>query len=195
MIRRPPRSTLFPYTTLFRSVVRSKRSRRWILPSLPWKESTIEPNEKGGLSSVLQPQISAEWSGKAAGLYSSWQDSRWHCLSSRDVRRLCPISARCQLLPTYQRLPHWPSPTTSSVAPVCFSDKIRTFRSFERLLPLCFWANETGQPRKSVEAASFDLHLNLCSPVIKSKVPILKENRNFLIWSEIINLSNQHKCR
>ena len=38
------------------------------MPSLPWKESTIEPNEKGGLSSVLQPQVSAEWSGKAAGL-------------------------------------------------------------------------------------------------------------------------------
>ena len=31
---------------------------------------------KGGLSSVLQSQVSAEWSGKAAGLYSSWQDSR-----------------------------------------------------------------------------------------------------------------------
>src|SRR5947208_6683790 len=31
MIRRPPRSTLFPYTTLFRSSARSIRSRR-ILP-------------------------------------------------------------------------------------------------------------------------------------------------------------------
>src|SRR5260370_5758791 len=29
MIRRPPRSTLFPYTTLFRSL--SKRSRHWNL--------------------------------------------------------------------------------------------------------------------------------------------------------------------
>src|SRR5437588_9716497 len=28
MIRRPPRSTLFPYTTLFRSVVRLRRSHR-----------------------------------------------------------------------------------------------------------------------------------------------------------------------
>src|SRR3712207_8576986 len=27
MIRRPPRSTLFPYTTLFRSVPRSRRAR------------------------------------------------------------------------------------------------------------------------------------------------------------------------
>src|SRR2546426_11285160 len=31
MIRRPPRSTLFPYTTLFRSVPRARR-RRWTVP-------------------------------------------------------------------------------------------------------------------------------------------------------------------
>src|SRR3712207_8187900 len=29
MIRRPPRSTLFPYTTLFRSVWRFRRARAW----------------------------------------------------------------------------------------------------------------------------------------------------------------------
>src|SRR2546422_7305781 len=29
MIRRPPRSTLFPYTTLFRSASRRTRSNRW----------------------------------------------------------------------------------------------------------------------------------------------------------------------
>src|SRR3712207_7655747 len=29
MIRRPPRSTLFPYTTLFRSYVRRSRRRFW----------------------------------------------------------------------------------------------------------------------------------------------------------------------
>src|SRR5229473_6790629 len=37
MIRRPPRSTLFPYTTLFRSLVRGKRDaerRRHCLPLL-----------------------------------------------------------------------------------------------------------------------------------------------------------------
>src|SRR2546426_1354575 len=47
MIRRPPRSTLFPYTTLFRSRVESRRSKRgrirWqsggqkaIPASIPW---------------------------------------------------------------------------------------------------------------------------------------------------------------
>src|ERR1022692_3376194 len=37
MIRRPPRSTLFPYTTLFRSVLRSARGRRL------WGELPVEP--------------------------------------------------------------------------------------------------------------------------------------------------------
>src|SRR3712207_7242654 len=31
MIRRPPRSTLFPYTTLFRSSITARNSVRWIL--------------------------------------------------------------------------------------------------------------------------------------------------------------------
>src|SRR2546429_5233964 len=34
MIRRPPRSTLFPYTTLFRSVRRAKRNRLVGTPAL-----------------------------------------------------------------------------------------------------------------------------------------------------------------
>src|SRR2546427_9406862 len=33
MIRRPPRSTLFPYTTLFRSP--STGTRRWLVPAPP----------------------------------------------------------------------------------------------------------------------------------------------------------------
>src|SRR5687768_5540016 len=32
MVRRPPRSTLFPYTTLFRSRVAGDASRRWTTP-------------------------------------------------------------------------------------------------------------------------------------------------------------------
>src|SRR2546422_6562109 len=47
MIRRPPRSTLFPYTTLFRSIIWPGR-RHWprctILPpdSLSWRERSEE---------------------------------------------------------------------------------------------------------------------------------------------------------
>src|SRR2546427_4734340 len=36
MIRRPPRSTLFPYTTLFRSQGPCKTPRRQITPYLAW---------------------------------------------------------------------------------------------------------------------------------------------------------------
>src|SRR5256885_9117688 len=35
MIRRPPRSTLFPYTTLFRSLVRGGRATRRPVPGQP----------------------------------------------------------------------------------------------------------------------------------------------------------------
>src|SRR5258708_24119804 len=38
MIRRPPRSTLFPYTTLFRSVDRVEEILRLGMPELPFLE-------------------------------------------------------------------------------------------------------------------------------------------------------------
>src|SRR3712207_7084455 len=40
MIRRPPRSTLFPYTTLFRSDRCSVRAQRW---TGPWHASPSRP--------------------------------------------------------------------------------------------------------------------------------------------------------
>src|SRR2546422_5914235 len=47
MIRRPPRSTLFPYTTLFRSY--EQKNRSWLRPSvssdgLPGSPLSYEPN-------------------------------------------------------------------------------------------------------------------------------------------------------
>src|SRR3712207_8680314 len=41
MIRRPPRSTLFPYTTVFRSFPRSERSRRPHAPSITRTDSAV----------------------------------------------------------------------------------------------------------------------------------------------------------
>src|SRR2546425_1317527 len=42
MIRRPPRSTLFPYTTLFRSVLRKSRAPALTgFPSLPWQDEQL----------------------------------------------------------------------------------------------------------------------------------------------------------
>src|SRR2546430_11311237 len=48
MIRRPPRSTLFPYTTLFRSAHGGRISLSWwslleMLPDLPASEAAWEP--------------------------------------------------------------------------------------------------------------------------------------------------------
>src|SRR5256885_6670687 len=40
MIRRPPRSTLFPYTTLFRSITKSFRSQK--ISGLRWPFSPVE---------------------------------------------------------------------------------------------------------------------------------------------------------
>src|SRR2546429_5169571 len=48
MIRRPPRSTLFPYTTLFRSDWRSESqisSRRWRRRKAPGRSSRRSPQE------------------------------------------------------------------------------------------------------------------------------------------------------
>src|SRR2546430_4478777 len=36
MIRRPPRSTLFPYTTLFRSTTKTTSSPHWPSATPPW---------------------------------------------------------------------------------------------------------------------------------------------------------------
>src|SRR2546425_8521242 len=46
MIRRPPRSTLFPYTTLFRSRIQSKKSGASVKNSQPRKAATCIPSSK-----------------------------------------------------------------------------------------------------------------------------------------------------
>src|SRR4029077_21296223 len=46
MIRRPPRSTLFPYTTLFRSLIRSASARLRVLPTRPRADSEARRSEE-----------------------------------------------------------------------------------------------------------------------------------------------------
>src|SRR3989441_8753980 len=61
MIRRPPRSTLFPYTTLF-------RSRRLAGRPLPWFAS--EKAEQGAFAAFLGVEIDAHknrWTALAVG--------------------------------------------------------------------------------------------------------------------------------
>src|SRR2546425_9158275 len=54
MIRRPPRSTLFPYTTLFRSESAGKRTRRRITPGNRWLKKTLAQARSEEHTSELQ---------------------------------------------------------------------------------------------------------------------------------------------
>src|SRR5438105_7418334 len=62
MIRRPPRSTLFPYTTLFRSVKRAyvRRASRCRVPRRArarWARAIPSPAEIGRATSELQSRV------------------------------------------------------------------------------------------------------------------------------------------
>src|SRR3712207_8149130 len=67
MIRRPPRSTLFPYTTLFRSEVPSSLVHRFLLTTVPLGaeepeplDYTAAPYELSGTPPVLGPPLAGE---------------------------------------------------------------------------------------------------------------------------------------
>src|SRR5947209_11612216 len=49
MTRRPPRSTLFPYTTLFRSRNSRQRASRSALVSLVWRAGGDQRSERGNV--------------------------------------------------------------------------------------------------------------------------------------------------
>src|SRR3712207_8165005 len=63
MIRRPPRSTLFPYTTLFRSAIAPARSVRTSSTTASSDSgrslSRNEPPETGGISATSSPSASS----------------------------------------------------------------------------------------------------------------------------------------
>src|SRR5438093_2894783 len=59
MIRRPPRSTLFPYTTLFRSLVRPERRRRREQLVTDLERGDHHP-EEGKRAEREQPQARSE---------------------------------------------------------------------------------------------------------------------------------------
>src|SRR3989441_11872932 len=63
MIRRPPRSTLFPYTTLFRSLVRRRVGPFHLADAIPWAE--VVSAEPAVLWSRVTPPESAlaGWQG------------------------------------------------------------------------------------------------------------------------------------
>src|SRR2546430_13181092 len=58
MIRRPPRSTLFPYTTLFRSVVAVMEMEHLELNRMQWPDSEVKTDRKSTRLNFSHSQIS-----------------------------------------------------------------------------------------------------------------------------------------
>src|SRR5258707_8768992 len=109
MIRRPPRSTLFPYTTLFRSILETLPSSANLVEevkSVPcWpcpapKVSSTGPSSKVGLASAaFQKRLRLGWPRRC-------------CLSCRSIR----VTLRpCNLFPL-RGLPQRPQPCKPSWA-------------------------------------------------------------------------------
>src|SRR5256886_13028705 len=65
MIRRPPRSTLFPYTTLFRSFIEDKQGRSRAEP-IVLNDAVVH---KGGVARVIRLRVSVD--GDEVGQYSA----------------------------------------------------------------------------------------------------------------------------
>src|SRR2546430_15037678 len=63
MIRRPPRSTLFPYTTLFRSdITGRKRGEQALFESREWMRMTMEGSRLGTWIRRLDETNRVQWS-------------------------------------------------------------------------------------------------------------------------------------
>src|SRR2546422_5258560 len=78
MIRRPPRSTLFPYTTLFRSLAEQSR-----LDHLPQQvpEPLVPPGERAEVRELSDPEVAPRPGTLAAGRseeHTSELQSRLH---------------------------------------------------------------------------------------------------------------------
>src|SRR3712207_8426530 len=85
MIRRPPRSTLFPYTTLFRSVCWATSGSRTASVPASNSRSTAEPGgamkavgrERGATAAVLAPILAAIIGGRSEEHTSELQSRQY----------------------------------------------------------------------------------------------------------------------
>src|SRR2546426_6134308 len=94
MIRRPPRSTLFPYTTLFRSTIAGALPpRRPLLQALPW------PADRNPRCAVRCRQTQQ---GRTARRLLSAQDRSQKPLRRRALAHLHPAHPRRECLPRYE---------------------------------------------------------------------------------------------
>src|SRR2546429_6330694 len=100
MIRRPPRSTLFPYTTLFRSSTSSSFQ--------------LVSSNTSSSSAMRRSTTSPSWPRSEE--HTSELQSRLHlvCRLLLEKKKKTPTS--CHLLLCAPYLPHYCSPTVSSTA-------------------------------------------------------------------------------
>src|SRR5437764_11380426 len=94
MIRRPPRSTLFPYTTLFRSQTALSATIRLAVSVVTWRQAPI-----------LRP---------ASGLRSEEHTSELQSPMYLVCRLLLEKKNHRRLIPADSRPPCWPAATTAS---------------------------------------------------------------------------------
>src|SRR3712207_8404724 len=106
MIRRPPRSTLFPYTTLFRSVVRL---------DLPGDALQVEEIEGALRALLLPPAVDAAQPGRHVAAEDGLRLHRRHLHRARSEEHTSELQSRhylvCRLLlekKTIRTTPHVP---------------------------------------------------------------------------------------
>src|SRR5256885_5632596 len=86
MIRRPPRSTLFPYTTLFRSKIRDMKDRRRMQVHRIFAVREPEVSVIDVLQDICVGDLNALWSsGRAAGDRKSTRLNSSHLVISYAV--------------------------------------------------------------------------------------------------------------
>src|SRR5258708_9446513 len=95
MIRRPPRSTLFPYTTLFRSVVEARRGRGRVRiaasPRSGERPACRRGGKRGEIANVADRRAAAEYRDrKSTRLNSSHQIISYavFCLKKKTTRAM-----------------------------------------------------------------------------------------------------------
>src|SRR5205809_6222727 len=96
MIRRPPRSTLFPYTTLFRSRLRSGYARRWRFR----RDDPAAGHDHGGVLVSADPSPTETKDRKSTRLNSShgYISYAVFCLKKKKKKKkihISKITTRC----------------------------------------------------------------------------------------------------
>src|SRR2546427_3959767 len=88
MIRRPPRSTLFPYTTLFRSMQAVRLLRRYAQRWCDWLDATIHL-ETYGQAQLLRDRPDSALDRKSTRLNSSHSQISYAVFCLKKKKKYC----------------------------------------------------------------------------------------------------------